>query len=579
MGLTKNLGTLAQGVFSDSSLNIGIGGAPSGSFKFEVTGTGKFSGALTGTSATFANTTALGISTQTTAGLYNGVAASASGSSFFTKTGSLSSSFSSGFAVDGTYSGGLSLINLRAIGTQTAGGYASSMVFILDNDGVQRNHAIFSSDGSTTLYGALSGTSATFTGTSGASSTRLTLQGTGNGWNNQYITNTGGALWLGVMRDDGIAPFTGGTAFAGYIGTSNSTNFIITTAAIPRLTATSGGNVLIGTTTDAGYKLDVNAGGGSVRFNGTIGDKLVLYNSGNNSGTNGIYIDSDIYPAIRFNNRVAFAGTAKIVYNTYATGYGAASLNGSFIMQGPNALQFSSGGDNVRLTIASTGESTFSGSLTMSAYSYASSAIQFTRAASNLVQPASGNGILVFAGGNAQMRMDTANQICFDMNDGGTPHTVLQLNQNQNTVFINSPNNTLQLGFRYQGTAYGYYGATPGFSGGAALAYSVNGGYVYLSSGSTWIGASDRNIKKNFEPYNKGLEAICGLEPTLYNLKIQQDSEPKLVGLIAQEVNNYIPEAYSEEGDFIGLNYNAIIVTMINAIKELNAKITQLENK
>jgi hypothetical protein len=215
----------------------------------------------------------------------------------------------------------------------------------------------------------------------------------------------------------------------------------------------------------------------------------------------------------------------------------------------------------------------------MSAYSYASSAIQFTRAASNLVQPASGNGILVFAGGNAQMRMDTANQICFDMNDGGTPHTVLQLNQNQNTVFINSPNNTLQLGFRYQGTAYGYYGATPGFSGGAALAYSVNGGYVYLSSGSTWIGASDRNIKKNFEPYNKGLEAICGLEPTLYNLKIQQDSEPKLVGLIAQEVNNYIPEAYSEEGDFIGLNYNAIIVTMINAIKELNAKITQLENK
>jgi hypothetical protein len=47
MGLTKNLGTLAQGVFSDSSLNIGIGGAPSGSFKFEVTGSGKVSGQLT----------------------------------------------------------------------------------------------------------------------------------------------------------------------------------------------------------------------------------------------------------------------------------------------------------------------------------------------------------------------------------------------------------------------------------------------------------------------------------------------------------------------------------------------------
>jgi hypothetical protein len=539
MGFTHNLGTLAQGVFSDSSLNIGIGGAPSGSFKFEVTGTGKFSGALTATSATFANTTALGIATQTTAGLYNGVAASASGSSFFTKTGSLSSSFSSGFGVDGTYSSGLSIINLRAIGTQTAGGYASTMHFVLDNDGVQRNHAIFSSDGSTTLYGALSGTSATFTGTSGASSTRLTLQGTGNGWNNQYITNTGGALWLGVMRDDGIAPFTGGTAFAGYIGTSNSTNFIITTAAIPRLTATSGGNVLIGTTTDAGYKLDVNAGGGSVRFNGTIGDKLVLYNSGNNGGTNGIYIDSDIYPAIRFNNRVGFAGTAKIVYNTYATGYGAASLNGSFIMQGPNALQFSSGGDNVRLTIASTGEATFSNNIQLG------TTAGTLRIGTNAGDFATFN----YSGGGTSVRNDWASTSAF-----------LDLLANS-------------VGFRVSGT------------GSATL------------TGVLVQGVSDERFKKNIKPISNALEKIKSINGYTFEYDLENEDLtyiPKLgrdIGVIAQEIEKIIPEAVSlapidrnDQGNsksgknYLTVNYEKIIPLLIQAIKEQQAEIDILKN-
>jgi hypothetical protein len=59
MGLTFNLGRISPSVFTDSSLNVGIGAAPSGTYKLEVTGTAKVSstlllgGALTGTSATF----------------------------------------------------------------------------------------------------------------------------------------------------------------------------------------------------------------------------------------------------------------------------------------------------------------------------------------------------------------------------------------------------------------------------------------------------------------------------------------------------------------------------------------------
>ena len=47
MGLTFNLGRISPSVFTDSSLNVGIGAAPSGSYKLEVTGTAKVSGILT----------------------------------------------------------------------------------------------------------------------------------------------------------------------------------------------------------------------------------------------------------------------------------------------------------------------------------------------------------------------------------------------------------------------------------------------------------------------------------------------------------------------------------------------------
>jgi len=221
------------------------------------------------------------------------------------------------------------------------------------------------------------------------------------------------------------------------------------------------------------------------------------------------------------------------------------------------------------------GTGRFSGALTMAAYSYSSVAIQFTRANSNTISPASGNGILVFGGGNAQMRIDTSNGINFDMNNGGTPYTPLKIQQNGNTVLIDSPNNTLSLGLGYQGTMHGYLG---GFSS-RIEAYSNNGGYVYLSSSSTWIPASDIKRKRNFETYSLGLNAILGLEPKLYNMDFQKDGDDKQLGLIAQEVKKFIPLAFEQSADFIGLNYNYIIVTMVNAIKELKGEIDILKNK
>jgi hypothetical protein len=81
MGLTQKLGTIPLAILTDASNNVGIGAAPSGSYKLEVTGTAKVSstlllgGALTGTSATFSGAgvdvfSSSGIGTSAVSGLF-----------------------------------------------------------------------------------------------------------------------------------------------------------------------------------------------------------------------------------------------------------------------------------------------------------------------------------------------------------------------------------------------------------------------------------------------------------------------------------------------------------------------------
>jgi hypothetical protein len=53
MGLTQKLGTIPLAIFTDSSNNVGIGGAANASYKFQVTGATNLTDALTGISATF----------------------------------------------------------------------------------------------------------------------------------------------------------------------------------------------------------------------------------------------------------------------------------------------------------------------------------------------------------------------------------------------------------------------------------------------------------------------------------------------------------------------------------------------
>lgn len=85
---------------------------------------------------------------------------------------------------------------------------------------------------------------------------------------------------------------------------------------------------------------------------------------------------------------------------------------------------------------------------------------------------------------------------------------------------------------------------------------------------------SDINRKKDFEDSTIGLNAILGLKPTLYRIK-EEDNTEKHLGFIAQEVKEFIPQAYVESGKFIGLDYQAIVATLVKSIQELNEKLVR----
>jgi hypothetical protein len=108
-----------------------------------------------------------------------------------------------------------------------------------------------------------------------------------------------------------------------------------------------------------------------------------------------------------------------------------------------------------------------------------------------------------------------------------------------------------------------------------------NGTSIGVTNSSTGIYTplSDINKKKDFELSTIGLNAILGLKPTLFRMKSDKTEGNKELGFIAQEVKNYIPEAYVESKNFIGLNYNAIVAALVKSVQELKAEIEELKAK
>ena len=327
---------------------------------------------------------------------------------------------------------------------------------------------------------------------------------------------------------------------------------------------------LVGTTVNAGYKLDVN---GTGRFSGNI-----LTNGGTVAALN--------------------AGSIEVYNAGNSNFFDLKSTGGNF------ALRTNVGVGAVNaLTISSSGQAQFSTSLSVNG------SLDSTGAKANIY-----GGLIIYEG--AISTPPTAASLVIDQQLGGiarimssgvsTWNVPLAINPYGGNALIGT---TTDSGYKLQvnGTSYIYGSGSGPFNAQLILsnltssptliqlanssnsfAFGLNTTgtqrFVFINGGLTEIaninGAtgvytalSDFNKKKDFEYSTIGLDSILKLKPTLYRMKTDDENTQKQLGFIAQEVKEVIPQAFVQNDDFIGLNYNAIIAALVKAVQELNEKI------
>ena len=114
-------------------------------------------------------------------------------------------------------------------------------------------------------------------------------------------------------------------------------------------------------------------------------------------------------------------------------------------------------------------------------------------------------------------------------------------------------------------------------TGTLCIANNLNGNFV--------VNPSDRRLKEDITPVKDSLDSITKLRGVYY--KWSKDSpqakfhKKRNMGLIAQDVQKLFPELVTKimDGDYLGVNYIQLIPVMIEAIRELEGKYSQLDHE
>jgi hypothetical protein len=112
--------------------------------------------------------------------------------------------------------------------------------------------------------------------------------------------------------------------------------------------------------------------------------------------------------------------------------------------------------------------------------------------------------------------------------------------------------------------------------------FTLNGtqkGYIAIATG-VYTPVSDRRSKKNIAPLQYGLSSVMAMNPVMYHMVEELDTDKKHIGLIAQEIKAVIDEIVDDIKDetkqFYGLDKSGLVPVLIKAIQEQQALITQL---
>jgi hypothetical protein len=113
---------------------------------------------------------------------------------------------------------------------------------------------------------------------------------------------------------------------------------------------------------------------------------------------------------------------------------------------------------------------------------------------------------------------------------------------------------------------------------------SGTGGEIRATGDITAFYSSDIRLKENIQPIQNALEKVESISGNTYDWKEGYDEihshKGNDVGVIAQEIEEILPQIVTNrDNGFKAVQYEKIVPLLIEAIKELSAKIKVLENK
>jgi hypothetical protein len=620
MGYTQKLGLLAQSVFQDSSLNVGIGGAPSGSYKFEVTGTAKVSGITSLTSATASTSTTTGGLVVTggvgIGGALFGTSATFSGLITYSGTSQIlnAASGTTGylyqylanttgaayFGLERSTGGGL-FTGSSNYATVLGSATATSLQF--GTNGIVRTTITSAGDvgiGTTLPSGIVNGGGLVIynslyprlilqnstTGTSTNAYSGMYMVG-----NDMYVQNPLATLYLVTLAGSSVMTIktTGNvliTAGNGTYPASNSTSYGLQIFDNTTMAANVGGSLIF-----QGYKTATSSAGNFAgivgkKENGTAGDEsgFLGFLTGNSGGT------------FSEKMRITSAGDVAIndtTANTYAKMQVTATSGATFALANPSAAAAGVGssiwfygttGYNTQGVI-STG---YDGTSNVYAYMTFS-----TRGPSTTERMRIASGGQVYIGtttGNRQLNVFES--IGVRVNQTGTEQEIFFLGRTGSGVndglFTIADNNVRKVNI----AANNARGGDTYFNGGGNVAIGTDtpsyklhvNGTAYATGAAGAL--SDIRHKNNVLDINAGLDAVMLLRPVSYLWNDDFITDNGMQGLhfgfIAQEVKEILPDVILEQNNeekTLGLKYNEIIPVLVKAIQELTQKVNALENK
>lgn len=101
-----------------------------------------------------------------------------------------------------------------------------------------------------------------------------------------------------------------------------------------------------------------------------------------------------------------------------------------------------------------------------------------------------------------------------------------------------------------------------------------------LGSMGSMMGGSDERIKRNIKPMDRGIDEVMKIEVKEYQYKPEyiDDSGQKHVGVMAQNLQEVLPEAVSHNGNYFMVDYAAIVPLLLKGMQDQQHQIEELKN-